>query len=151
MKRDINFRHEFVEFMPDSIDEGTLYVSMEYATVIHRCCCGCGNKVVTPLSPTDWTLTFDGHAITLDPSIGNWGFPCRSHYWIKGGKVRWSADWSHKRIEAGRARDRHEKERYFGNSGSPADENADSGDFHSLNAAAATKGLFRRLFGLFRS
>ena len=114
MKRDIILRHEFVEFMPDAIEEGTLYVSMEYATVIHKCCCGCGNKVVTPLSPTDWKLIYDGRAITLDPSIGNWGFACRSHYWIKGDKVRWSTQWTRDEVEAGRRQDISAKERYLG-------------------------------------
>jgi Family of unknown function (DUF6527) len=33
------------------------------------CCCGCGEKVVTPLRPTDWKLIFDGKTISLDPSL----------------------------------------------------------------------------------
>jgi hypothetical protein len=61
---------------------GVLYVSPGYATVTHLCCCGCGAEVVTPLSPTDWKLTFDGVAISLSPSVGNWSLPCRSHYFI---------------------------------------------------------------------
>jgi hypothetical protein len=36
-----------------------LYVSLEYATAIHACACGCGNEVVTPLSPNGWKLTFE--------------------------------------------------------------------------------------------
>ena len=114
MRENITLKHEFVEFMPDVLEERTLYVSMEYATVIHRCCCGCGNKVVTPLTPTDWKLTYDGHGISLDPSIGNWSFSCRSHYWIKGGKVRWSTQWSQEEVAAGRARDRSAKSHYYG-------------------------------------
>jgi hypothetical protein len=106
--------HEFVESFPEELEEGTLYVSMPYATVAHKCCCGCGNNVITPLSPTDWTLIFDGRKITLDPSIGNWSFPCRSHYWIKGGRVQWSKQWSQEEIAAGRAHDRSQKEQYFG-------------------------------------
>ena len=81
--------HEFVEFIPDEVTEGTLYVCMGLATVVHKCCCGCGNEVVTPLSPSDWKLIFDGVTITLDPSIGNWAFKCRSHYRIRGSRVRW--------------------------------------------------------------
>jgi Family of unknown function (DUF6527) len=33
---------------------------------------------------------FDGRSISLDPSIGNWGFQCRSHYWIKNNRVVWA-------------------------------------------------------------
>ena len=105
--------HEFVEYIPDELKEGTLYVSMSFATVAHKCCCGCGKEVVTPLSPTDWKLIFDGKSITLEPSIGNWSFACKSHYWIRDGKVRWAGMWSHEEIEAGRARDRLAKQRYF--------------------------------------
>ena len=87
-------KHEFVEFIPDQLEEGKLYVSIEYATVAHKCCCGCGKEVVTPLSPTDWKLIFDGKFVSLDPSIGNWSFQCKSHYWIRNGRVQWALQWS---------------------------------------------------------
>jgi hypothetical protein len=100
---------EFVEFIPDELADGVLYISITYATAVHRCCCGCGNEVVTPLTPTDWSLTFDGESVSLDPSIGNWNFDCQSHYWITRNQVRWSARWSHEQIESGRHRDRQRK------------------------------------------
>ncbi len=84
--------HRFVETIPRALEPGVLYVSMGYRTAVHRCCCGCGNPVVTPISPEDWSLTFDGEIVSLRPSIGNWGFPCSSHYWITSGRVRWVAD-----------------------------------------------------------
>jgi len=68
---------------------------------------------VTPLSPTDWKLIFDGESVTLDPSIGNWGVLGKSHYWVRGGKVRWAAVGSQEQIDAGRANDRPAKDRYF--------------------------------------
>ncbi|MER8758086.1 DUF6527 family protein [Mesorhizobium sp. M0976] len=60
---------------------------MDYATSAHRCCSGCGEKVVTRFSPTDWKMTFDGEIISLHPSVGNWQLPCRSHYVIRAGRV----------------------------------------------------------------
>src|SRR5947199_10834148 len=114
MKRDATIAHEFVEFIPNELKGNTLYVSIPFATAAHNCFCGCGREVVTPLSPTDWTLIFDGKTISLEPSIGNWAFPCKSHYWIRQNTVRWAARWSQKEIDAGRARDRSAKERYFG-------------------------------------
>ena len=81
-------QHKFVEFIPDVIEEGVLYISIEYCTAIHKCVCGCGNEVVTPLSPTDWELTFNGKTVSLDPSIGNWSFKCQSHYWIAKNSIR---------------------------------------------------------------
>jgi Family of unknown function (DUF6527) len=106
--------HQFVEFVPDQLQEGILYVSLQYATAAHACCCGCGNEVITPFSPTDWQLTFDGETISLSPSIGNWSFACRSHYWIKHNRVAWAANMSKQAIEAGRASDRHAKARQYG-------------------------------------
>jgi len=86
-------KHKFVEFIPDQLEDGILYVSIVYATVLHKCACGCGNEVVTPLSPSDWQLTFNGETISLFPSIGNWSFPCRSHYWIRKNEAVWVKDW----------------------------------------------------------
>lgn len=104
---------EFVEFAPPQLKEGVLYVSMTYGSAVHKCCCGCGEKVVTPFSPTDWKLTFDGESISLHPSIGNWSFKCRSHYWIRENRVEWAPQWSQKQIDAERARDRRTKVRFF--------------------------------------
>ena len=105
--------HEFVKNIPEELEDGVLYVSMDYATVVHKCVCGCGNQVVTPLSPADWKLIFDGKTISLDPSVGNWSFPCQSHYWIRRNQVVWAPRWSRKKIEAERARERLATEQYF--------------------------------------
>lgn len=44
------FTPEFVEYMPDELREGILYISMKYGTAIHLCACGnCGQQTVTPL------------------------------------------------------------------------------------------------------
>lgn len=113
MKRETSLTHQFVEYIPSNLKDGTVYVSMAFATVVHKCCCGCGNEVVTPLSPTDWKLIFDGHSISLEPSIGNWNFACQSHYWIRSNRVKWSPRWSQEEIATGRAYDSLEKEKYF--------------------------------------
>lgn len=104
---------EFVTAIPDKLAAGTLYVSMEYATVVHRCCCGCGNEVVTPLSPTDWRLIYDGEGISLHPSVGNWSFNCRSHYWIRDSKVLWAGPMTNDQIRKGREQGQQAKASYF--------------------------------------
>ncbi|MEZ4292043.1 MAG: DUF6527 family protein [Myxococcota bacterium] len=106
-------RHAFVDQIPKMLDEGVVYVSIEYGTAMHRCCCGCGNEVVTPLTPVDWSVTYDGETISLDPSVGNWSLNCRSHYWITRGRVRWAASWSDEEVEENRAMDRDLKSRFF--------------------------------------
>lgn len=109
MRRQNTIVHKFVEFIPNELEPGTLYISIEYATAVHKCCCGCGSRVVTPLSPTDWKLIFDGRSASLDPSIGNWSFPCRSHYWIKNDQVKWAPKWSQQEIDRARVQDRRAK------------------------------------------
>lgn len=102
-------RHEFVGSIPDRLDEGVLYISLEYATALHNCACGCGHEIVTPLSPTDWSMVFDGETVSLAPSIGNWSYPCRSHYWIERGRIEWAGDMSDEDIARGRSWDRARK------------------------------------------
>jgi len=104
MSRIEKFEYEFVDVLPDEPREGVLYVSMEFATATHLCCCGCGNQVLTPLRPNRWRLTFDGERIWLFPSIGNWNFDCASHYWVQGSKVRWAPQMSREEIQTIRER-----------------------------------------------
>ncbi|MBV8272593.1 MAG: hypothetical protein JO067_10000 [Cupriavidus sp.] len=104
----------FVTTIPRPLEGGVLYVSMEYGTVVHSCCCGCGQEVVTPLTPTDWSLTFNGETVSLWPSVGSWNLPCQSHYVIKGNKVLQAGAWSPKMVKKEVARDKAAKAQYYG-------------------------------------
>lgn len=114
MMRHPRLEHRFVQHIPDQVDPGVLYISMEFATAVHRCCCGCGEEVVTPFTPTDWRMTFDGETVSLDPSVGNWSFRCRSHYVVRRGQVIEAGAWSDDQVAAGRRRDKAAKARQFG-------------------------------------
>jgi len=105
--------HEFVEHIPQNLSEGVVYISIPFNTVVHKCLCGCGNEVITPLSPTDWKLNYNGDSISLYPSIGNWSFDCQSHYWITDNEVNWSRQWSDEEIEEGRKYDKMIKQSHF--------------------------------------
>lgn len=113
MNKHTQLKPEFVDAVPAKIEQGKLYISMEFATAVHSCVCGCGMEVVTPFSPTDWKLAFDGITISLSPSIGNWSFPCRSHYWIRNNQVQWAGEWTAEEVAAGRASDRRNKEHQY--------------------------------------
>ena len=106
-------RHEFVEFVPKELEEGVLYVSVPYSTTVHKCACGCGSKIALPLSPTKWRLMWDGETVSLWPSIGNWSYPCRSHYWIEQGRIEWAPAWTHDEIQANRAIDKARHDGYL--------------------------------------
>lgn len=85
---------KFVEYMPKVKEHGILYVSYKYSLAIQLCACGCGHEVVTPISRQEWSLIEmqfldKGPEISLHPSIGNFQFPCKSHYYITKNKVRW--------------------------------------------------------------
>ena len=105
---------KFVDFVPDTLEEGVLYISIMYDTMTHKCACGCGKTVVTPITPTDWSLTWNGKTVTLKPSIGNWDLPCQSHYLIIENKIIWAGKWSTSKIKTGREIDRLLKDRYYG-------------------------------------
>ncbi len=104
---------KFVELIPEQLEDGIVYISTKYCTVVHKCCCGCQEEVVTPLSPVDWQFSFDGKTISLYPSIGNWSLPCQSHYWIRKNKVIWSNKWSDAKIKQLQESDQNEKEHYY--------------------------------------
>jgi hypothetical protein len=108
-----SLRPEFVEAFPAVMDQEVLYISIPYNTCGHLCCCGCGQEVVTPLSPAQWSLTYDGQNASLRPSIGNWGLPCQSHYWIREGKVVWSRRYTPEEIATNRDDDRRRLTQHF--------------------------------------
>jgi hypothetical protein len=94
--------HTFQSIIPDNLEENKLYISLDYNTAIHKCACGCGEEVVTPLSPSDWKLIYNGENVTLSPSIGNWSYTCRSHYWIREDRIVWAENWSEEKIRTAR-------------------------------------------------
>lgn len=107
--------YKFVDTIPNEIKRGSLYISLKYNTAIHKCACGCGEEVVTPLSPTDWKLIYNGKSISLTPSIGNWSFKCQSHYWIKNNQVVWAGKMSKEEIIKGRKNDVKAKKKFHDN------------------------------------
>jgi hypothetical protein len=102
-----------VQYLPRELAPGILYVSEEFAVAGHLCACGCGNKVITPLGPAEWTFTQRNGRPTLHPSIGNWQLPCRSHYVIAEGQIRWGDQWSETQVVAGRRAEESRRQAYY--------------------------------------
>ncbi|WCO01319.1 DUF6527 family protein [Psychroserpens ponticola] len=102
-----------VHFLPKELKDGFLYVSEEFGIAGHLCPCGCKNKIITPLDPSEWSFEETNNKPTLYPSIGNWQLPCRSHYWITDGIIEWSYDWSEEEIIAGREAEERKRTEYF--------------------------------------
>ena len=118
-----------VQYLPKKLESGVLYVSEEFNVAGHLCACGCGNKVITPLSPTEWLFTEKEDKASLYPSIGNWQLPCKSHYWITHGQIEWSYQWTEEEIETGRMVEERRRKQYYA----------------ELNLKHRRKSIFRRI------
>jgi hypothetical protein len=102
--------------IPKELQPGVLYFSEEFSTTAHLCPCGCGSRIIAPIGPVNWSLKVKKGKPTLYPSLGNWELPCRSHYWIREGKVLWSGEWTEDEIDAGRKAEESKRDTYYQNS-----------------------------------
>lgn len=89
-----NISPVYVETIPNELEEGKLYISLEYGIAIHLCACGCKGKTVTGLKEhwnDGWTLTDNDGKVTLRPSIGNFSGenPYHAHYFITNNQIQW--------------------------------------------------------------
>jgi hypothetical protein len=106
-------RLERVQYMPKELSPGILYVSEKYAVAGHLCACGCGNKVIVPLGPTEWSFSEQRGRPSLWPSIGNWQLPCRSHYIIAKGRIEWADAWTNEQILSGRRAEERRRQAHY--------------------------------------
>lgn len=102
-----------VDHFPEMLEEGVLYISERFELAAHRCCCGCGEEVMTPLNPSRWRLIRNGSSVSLKPSIGNWKCACRSHYWIVNNSVVPSYGLADDEIDLVIEEDRKDRDLYF--------------------------------------
>ncbi len=67
----------------------------------------------TPIGPTDWAMEETPAGPTLEPSVGNWQLPCKSHYFIREGRIVWASAWTPEQITAGRQAEKQRHRAYF--------------------------------------
>ena len=83
----------FTEIITDNLKPENLYISEKYKVAIHLCACGCGNKTVMPFDSEyneyGWKLTNNNGLISFNPSVGNFQYPCKSHYFIVDNEIKW--------------------------------------------------------------
>jgi len=109
----IELTPRYLDEFPRVLEEGVLYISEECQLAAHKCCCGCGEDVITPLNPARWRLDRHGGRVSLHPSIGNWKFACRSHYWIRNNRVVPSYGMDDEEVAEVIERDRVDREDFF--------------------------------------
>jgi hypothetical protein len=105
---------QYVDELPDELEEGVFYICEAFDLTAHRCCCGCGENVFNKLNPAKWRLEkmSDG-TVSLFPSVGNWKYACKSHYWIRANQVIDAGAMNVRTIEAVQERDRRDRDRYI--------------------------------------
>ena len=147
MSRVDRLKTVFLDDMPETLDDGVLYVSPDCHVALHNCACGCGEEVSTPLVDTEYALTMHEGQASVWPSIGNHDFACASHYIIKRGNIVWAGRMSRHAIEAGRADDRRLKRPPAPTPVAvPTAQPAVTGGY-IRTAAAWIREIWRRLFG----
>lgn len=93
------YRVEKVERLPAALADNVVYVSEEFEVAALKCACGCGHQVNLLLGDGH-TVYDEGGLVDISPSIGVWDAPCRSHFWIHRGRVRWADQWSDAEIHS---------------------------------------------------
>lgn len=82
------FSYRAVERLPKQLEQAVLYHSTEFEVAALSCACGCGHRVML-LVPDSHQVTVQGGFATIRPSISVCDAPCKSHYIITSGRVKW--------------------------------------------------------------
>ncbi len=136
----------FVERIPEDLEAGKLYLSIRFRTASHLCACGCGLKVVTPIKPAKWRLTYDGESVSLSPSIGRWQLPCKSHYCIVNNEIIWARSFSEREMASVQRRDVRDTRAYYQRRAEP-ERITPASDAHTSSSTAgdAEAGFWTRV------
>ena len=84
----MKFRYQAVDRIPKQLDNNIVYHSEEFEIGALLCACGCGHRVML-LVPDSHRITSHGGMATVRPSIAVCDVPCKSHYYITEGQVKW--------------------------------------------------------------
>lgn len=144
--KQFSIKPRLVEFIPTHLEDGVLYVSEKYQTAIHKCCCGCGQEVVTPLSSAQWQVRIVGEKVTLYPSIGNWNSKCKSHYWIKKNQIVWADSMTESQIRQVKKRDHNDLQKLINDSNLKKIGEPEKDQLKNLSAQMLRLSIWRRIW-----
>ncbi|MBL6446403.1 hypothetical protein JMN32_08795 [Fulvivirga sp. 29W222] len=91
-----------IDDLPDILDDQTIYLVEDWA-ISFVCPCGCREVIhlnaIESVFPR-WTHTIgDSKRIDIYPSIHR-TVGCKSHFWVKNGKINWCKDSPNKVMKA---------------------------------------------------
>jgi hypothetical protein len=84
----MKYRYQLVDRIPNQMREDIVYHTQEFELAGLLCACGCGHRI-TLLVPDSHQVLDEGGYATIRPSVGVMDAPCKSHYFITAGDVRW--------------------------------------------------------------
>ena len=84
----MRFRYKLVDRIPTQMEEGVVYHTEEFELAGLLCACGCGHRI-TLIVPDSHRVWDEGGYATIQPSVGVFDAPCKSHVIIRAGKVQW--------------------------------------------------------------
>jgi len=82
------YSYKAVERIPKLLERGVVYHNEEFQLAALLCACGCGHRV-TLLVPDSHQVSSEGEFATIRPSIAVCDAPCKSHYFVTAGRVKW--------------------------------------------------------------
>jgi hypothetical protein len=84
----MRFRYQLVDRIPKQMEERVVYHTEEFELAGLLCACGCGHRI-TLIVPDSHRVWDEGGYATIQPSVGVFDAPCKSHYVIRAGNVQW--------------------------------------------------------------
>jgi Family of unknown function (DUF6527) len=81
------YYYQAVERIPKLLSDGVVYHNEEFQLAALLCACGCGHRI-TLLVPDSHQVSSQGGLATIRPSIAVCDAPCKSHYFVTAGKVK---------------------------------------------------------------
>jgi len=82
-KKKVKVKYKICKILPSlkDMENNVVYISKKYLSTSHKCICGCGIQIHMGLMPNEWKYQIDSNnKISMQPSVGNYQIPCKSHY-----------------------------------------------------------------------
>tara|TARA_R110000787_G_scaffold52497_1_gene123545 strand:- start:74 stop:484 length:411 start_codon:yes stop_codon:yes gene_type:complete len=89
----MNYIYRAVERIPVNLENGVVYHSEDFELAGFLCPCGCGHRITLLVPDSHQVWSHNGLA-TINPSVGVFDAPCKSHFFIRAGAVDWLSAFS---------------------------------------------------------
>ena len=84
----MNYKYQTVDRIPKQLNEGIVYHNNDFELAALLCPCGCGHRI-TLLVPDSHQISSDKGLPSIYPSIAVCDAPCKSHFFIRQGRIDW--------------------------------------------------------------